>query len=135
MSRRESFVKLHAKYRHITPVFVGLVLLLVMAGCGNPFAGDEEATPEAGAAPDATFTPAAPMPVVTPTPVDPTVVAEATQNAPPEERPETYVVAENDTLYAIAARFNVDIAVLVEVNGLSNPNDIWVGQELTIPPE
>jgi nucleoid-associated protein YgaU len=25
--------------------------------------------------------------------------------------------------------------VLVEINGLSDPNDIWVGQELTIPPE
>lgn len=122
-------------HRIMTPVVTGLCLLLLLAGCGNPFAGDPEATPEAGAAPEATYTPAPPMTVVTPTPVDPTVVAEATQDAPPEERPETYVVAENDTLYGIAARFNVELAVLVEINGLSDPNDIWVGQELTIPPE
>jgi LysM repeat protein len=112
-----------------------MLVALVLTACSNPFGDDTGATPDVPSAPNATFTPAPPMAVVTPTPVDPTVVAEATQNAPPVERPETYVVAESDTLYGIAAMFNVELAVLVEVNGLSNPNDIWVGQELTIPPE
>jgi LysM repeat protein len=114
---------------------VMLLAVMALTACSNPLADDSDATPDAQAAPNATFTPAPPMAVVTPTPVDPTVVAEATQNAPPVERPETYVVAESDTLYGIAAMFDVELAVLVEVNGLSNPNDIWVGQELTIPPE
>jgi LysM repeat protein len=84
---------------------------------------------------EATATAAPPMPIITPTPVDPTAVAEAANEAAVSgERPDTYVVAENDTLYGIAAQFEVDLARLVEENGLDNPNDIYVGQELIIPP-
>ena len=111
-----------------------LVALLALAGCSNPLNDDAESTPDAVAGAETTSTPAPPIPIVTPTPVDPTAVAVATQAAPPEERPDSYVVAEDDTLYGIAARFDVEISVLVEVNGLSDPNDIQVGQELIIPP-
>jgi lipoprotein NlpD len=44
------------------------------------------------------------------------------------------VVAEGDSLYAIAIRFGVEIRAIIELNGLSDPNDIQVGQELRIPP-
>lgn len=112
-----------------------MCVCLMAAACTSPLADDEpDATQDAIDAVTSP-TPAQPIRIVTPTPVDPTAVAEATQAAPSEQRPEVYVVAENDTLYGIAVRFRVDIAVLVELNGLSDPNDIRVGQELIIPPE
>lgn len=111
-----------------------LCTCLLLAGCSNPISDDDVESTPGVANPSASPTPAPPITIVTPTPIDPTAVAEATEAAPVEERPETYVVAENDTLYGIAARFGLDISILVEVNGLSDPNDIWVGQELTIPP-
>ena len=49
------------------------------------------------------------------------------------ENPDVYVVQENDTLYGIAARFGVELDALISLNGLSDPNDIQVGQELKIP--
>jgi len=44
-----------------------------------------------------------------------------------------YVVQPDDTLSRIAARYGVSVEALVELNGLANPDDIWVGQRLTIP--
>src|SRR5690606_30352076 len=46
---------------------------------------------------------------------------------------QTYVVAPGDTLSAIAVRFRVALSLLVEQNGISNPNHILVGQVLGIP--
>jgi LysM repeat protein len=113
---------------------IGLSSVILLSGCSNPLVGSGDATPEA-ASPDATATTAPPMPIITPTPVDPAAVEAAANQTPGSgERPDTYVVAENDTLYAIAAQFEVDIARLVEENGLADPNDIEVGQELIIPP-
>ena len=114
-------------------VTIGIVATMILAGCSNPLS-DENDEPDDAAEAEITPTPASPMPIITPTPVDPTVVAAATPTPATEERPETYIVAEGDTLYAIAARFDVEISTLVAENGLSDPNDIWVGQELTIPP-
>lgn len=114
-------------------VIVGLSSAILLSACSNPLSGSDDATPEA-AGPEATATIAPPMPIITPTPVDPAAIEAAANQTPGTvERPDTYVVAENDTLYAIAALFEVDIARLVEENGLADPNDIEVGQELIIP--
>lgn len=45
----------------------------------------------------------------------------------------TYVVQPGDTLYRIALRFGVSVAALQQVNGISNPSLIFVGQVLLIP--
>jgi len=45
----------------------------------------------------------------------------------------TYTVASGDTLYAIAARFGTTVDVLCQLNGISNPNMIFVGQVLKLP--
>lgn len=109
-----------------------MVIGIVFAACSNPLSDADPADEEvAAAAPTSTTAP--PMRIVTPTPVDATAVAAASPT-PVEERPDRYIVEENDTLYGIAARYNVEISRLVEVNGLSDPNDIWIGQELIIPP-
>jgi len=43
------------------------------------------------------------------------------------------VVQEGDTLAAIAQRFGTTVAALQQANGIDDPNEIIVGQVLTIP--
>jgi murein DD-endopeptidase MepM/ murein hydrolase activator NlpD len=44
-----------------------------------------------------------------------------------------YTVAPGDTLSVIANRFGISLDLLVQVNGISDPNRITVGQQLIIP--
>lgn len=44
-----------------------------------------------------------------------------------------YIVQTGDTLSLISSRFNVDIAELMDANGISDPNLLSAGQELVIP--
>lgn len=53
--------------------------------------------------------------------------------APAEVPPQSYVVAPGDSLLAIAATFDVDLELLLEVNALSESEPILVGQVLQIP--
>ncbi|MFN8493683.1 MAG: LysM peptidoglycan-binding domain-containing protein [Caldilineaceae bacterium] len=48
--------------------------------------------------------------------------------------PSTYVVKRGETLSQIAEKFNVSLNTLMFYNGISNPNDIYVGQTLQLPP-
>lgn len=43
-----------------------------------------------------------------------------------------HTVQENESLWAIAKRFNVDFAKLAEINGLDNPDLIFPGSKLVI---
>jgi LysM repeat protein len=45
----------------------------------------------------------------------------------------SYTVQPGETLAQIARRFGVNWTVIAEVNGLTNPNQIYTGQVLTIP--
>jgi LysM repeat protein len=65
------------------------------------------------------------------------VVVTATPGPPPVPTPgqqQRYVVREGDTLSGIAARFGVSEDAIKELNPLSDPNRLLVGQELIIPP-
>jgi len=44
-----------------------------------------------------------------------------------------HVVQRGDNLYRIATRYGTTIQAIMNANGLSNPNFIWVGQRLVIP--
>jgi LysM repeat protein len=44
-----------------------------------------------------------------------------------------YVVQRGDTLASIARRYHTTIGVLMQLNNISNPNIIYVGQQLLIP--
>lgn len=44
-----------------------------------------------------------------------------------------HVVSRGDTLWQIANRYNVNMAEIVEVNDLPNPNQLVIGQSLVIP--
>jgi LysM repeat protein len=77
-------------------------------------------TPVTTPVPEATI---APTPI--PTPV-PTVAA-----PPPAQR--TYTVQQGDTLGLIAQRFGTTVQAIQTANGISDPNQIFVGQVLVIP--
>ncbi|HEX2239595.1 MAG TPA: LysM domain-containing protein [Actinomycetota bacterium] len=69
---------------------------------------------------------------------EPEVVTPApSETAPESTEAQTYVVREGDTLRAIAMRFygDPDLADLIaEENGITDPTELAVGQELIIPP-
>ncbi|MGQ9889371.1 MAG: LysM peptidoglycan-binding domain-containing protein [Aggregatilineales bacterium] len=44
-----------------------------------------------------------------------------------------YIVEQGDTLAAIARRFGTTVSAISAVNGIANPNLIFVGQRLVIP--
>lgn len=45
----------------------------------------------------------------------------------------TYTVKSGDTLYLIARRYNVSVNRIIEVNNITNPNQLQIGQQLLIP--
>jgi LysM repeat protein len=74
------------------------------------------------------------------TPDDVLTVVTPTAGAPPPRTPtpvpaeQRYVVREGDSLSAIATRFGVSEEAIRQANNLADPNAIFVGQELIIPP-
>jgi LysM repeat protein len=65
-----------------------------------------------------------------------TVPAAATQPPATAVAPvagSVYVVQSGDTLYRIATKLGVDAAALIAANHLTNPNLLYVGQQLVIP--
>jgi LysM repeat protein len=66
--------------------------------------------------------------------VTPTPTKTATPTKTPTLGPTTtYVVRLGDTLYSIAKRFGVSMQAIMQANGITNPNYIYVGQVLIIP--
>jgi LysM repeat protein len=45
----------------------------------------------------------------------------------------TYVVRPGDTLSAIAGRHGVSVRALADANGITDPNRVFAGQQLTVP--
>jgi LysM repeat protein len=106
---------------------------LILAGCGRilepptptavayapPTATD---TPRPTATRRATFTPVPATPSDTPTPtVTPT--------------PVIYIIEKGDTLLVIARQFGVTVNDLQDVNGITDPRRLRIGQEIIIPLE
>ena len=48
--------------------------------------------------------------------------------------PQYYRVKRGDTLTEIAAAYSIPVAAIMQLNGLTNPDDIFAGQILAIPP-
>jgi len=66
--------------------------------------------------------------------VTPAPTAAGTPNAQGETQAEVYVVQAGDTLSAIARRYGLSNAEILDANpDISDPNSLEVGQELTIP--
>lgn len=67
-----------------------------------------------------------PTPEVTPPPADPGATSVPAGTT-------TYTVVAGDTLFNIGLAFGLTVDELVAANNLTNPNDLEVGQQLTIP--
>ncbi len=63
------------------------------------------------------------------------IAAQVALCAPPVQAasPTTYVVQRGDTLSLIARRYDTTVRAVAELNGVANPNLIFVGQRLLIP--
>jgi LysM repeat protein len=54
-------------------------------------------------------------------------------SADPSTSGATYKVRSGDTLSAIAARFGTTVRALVDLNGITDPSRLRVGQVLKLP--
>jgi len=75
---------------------------------------------------DTTTLPAAPVTTASTAPL-------TTTSTRPAGEPLVYTVQEGDTLGVIAQNFNTTVELLVEVNNITDPNTLQVGDELIIP--
>ena len=53
----------------------------------------------------------------------------------PQGMPKVHVVQKGDTLYGIAFSYGIDQHELAELNGIKDPNQIKVGQQIKLPSE
>jgi LysM repeat protein len=53
--------------------------------------------------------------------------------SPAEELPTEYEIRPGDTLIDIAARFGTTVEVLIQLNGVQDPNSIFYGSTLSVP--
>ena len=109
---------------------------LVLYGFDGPAWASNTQTDEQPPAPAAE----APTPEVVPAAAEEPAPAPEPEPAPapppPPPAPRTYTVVSGDTLWAISERFYGDgskYQVIADASGISNPDLIHPGQELTIP--
>lgn len=95
-------------------------------------AGNQQSviTPAATVTDGAQSSPAGAISAPSPTPVPPTRTPTPSLAAGPS----VHVVASGETLLVIAARYGVTLDTLMRANGLSNANQLSVGQKLIVPP-
>ncbi len=117
----------------VASVLVSLLSIILLSGCARK----QELTPVAGAD-EGAQSPAGV--VATPGPGPRTTLGTEVAGLPnagtlpePTPPPQVYIVQAGDTLYGIAARFGCDLDDLIQVNQITNPNALRVGQQLQIP--
>lgn len=66
-------------------------------------------------------------------PIDPGAPITGTLQATPTIEMLTYQVKEGDTLGALAVQFNVSVMDIMTVNGLTDPDSLYIGQIILIP--
>jgi LysM repeat protein len=66
-------------------------------------------------------------------PIDVSPMPVAVQPVASSTATDTYIVRKGDTLSQLAVDFDTTTAELVRINGLANPDVLYVGQELRVP--
>ncbi len=69
--------------------------------------------------------------------VEPAIVTESDEvedTGPTPTPPEVYVVQPGDTLFTIASRFGLTVTDVALANSIRNPDYLYIGQRLVIPP-
>jgi LysM repeat protein len=117
--------------RIVSWAWLAILLGVILAGCGRilqpptpttvaDIPPTATGTPRPTATRRATFTPVPATPSDTPTPtVTPT--------------PVIYVIKKGDTLLVIARQFGVTVEDIQDVNGITDPRRLRIGQEIIIP--
>jgi LysM repeat protein len=106
-----------------------VAVLGLVAGCGGGDGDDDSASEPTLTAP--------PLETTTTTPTVATTAATATTAPTASTAPggmQTYTVAAGDSLSVIAQRFQTSVKAIQEANNITDPNLIYVGQKLNIPP-
>jgi LysM repeat protein len=106
-----------------------LALALVLTGCQVTIGAVATPTPGGPA-----VTPATPPVLVEVTPVDSPTPAPPSPTPGPAGAPVTYKIQPGDSLSSIAQKFGVTVDDIVKANNIENPNEIYAGQEIIIPP-
>lgn len=75
----------------------------------------------------------APAPTATPKPVPTKTPLPPKPTSTPSPKQCTYVVKPGDTLYSIAQRFETTVSDIAQANGITDVNQIYIGQKLVIP--
>ena len=129
--------------RRIALIALTVVLALVVTSCFGDDEPDTTTTTQQPAAPPPPTEPpttAAEVIAVEPTPPT-TAEVIAVEPTPPTTQPVVdengillYTVQAGDTLFSIAQRFGVSLDDVIEANNISNPDVIFEGDTLTIPP-
>jgi LysM repeat protein len=107
-----------------------VLLALALTGCQVTIGAVATPTPGGPA-----LTTATPQVLVEITPVDSPTPAPPSPTAGPPGEPIVYKVQSGDSLSSIADKFGVTVDDIVKVNNIANPNEIYAGQELIIPPK
>lgn len=74
-----------------------------------------------------------PTPELSPEPTMPPTVTSIPQPLLPDTGPPFHVVSSGETLESISLRYRVDVNAIIELNNLTNPDQLSVGQELLLP--
>ncbi len=104
-----------------------LALIVLVGACVRPPA-PPVATPKASPTAKPPLTP-----VVRRAKTSPRSLVTPTARPAATPRPATYTVQPGDTLALIATRFDTSVEELMRLNGLTNPDLIYVGQVLRLP--
>ncbi len=129
---------------------VSAALSILASGCTNEVMGDRRYAPPAAddnlvafqqqdpAANDLSVTDAEPVKAELKEEFPRMEAFDASSSAAPAKETaaaaeSTYVVKKGDTLGAIGRKYGVDYRAIMEVNGITNPRRLRIGQKLTIP--
>ncbi len=124
--------------RIMNPLFLATVILagcalLMTQGCRTKSPETTKVEP-----PPQVIMPPAPQPAVAPVLTPPPVTPDFTKLPPPPSTPEvtgglTYTVKKGDSISKIAAHHGVSAREIAQLNNITDPNKIKVGQTLTLP--
>jgi LysM repeat protein len=106
-----------------------LALALALTGCQVTIGAVATPTPGGPG-----VTPATPPVLVEITPVASPTPAPPSPTPGPAGAPVTYKIQPGDSLSSIAQKFGVTVDDIVKANNIENPNEIYAGQEIIIPP-
>jgi LysM repeat protein len=101
-------------------------LVALIVGCSGS-SNDESAS-------EPTLAPVLVVVTLTPVPPGATVVITPTPTLDPATL-RTHTVAAGESVSSISELYNVSQDELLELNGIDDPNSLFAGQELLIPPE